>query len=99
MTIHTLKSVHIFNKFQHVKCISKSQTYLYHNIKLVLFHLISMADDKTLALRLYFPSKNIILCALSSEQTRTDLHILLQGNTVKKHSGFLYDKDTEWELG
>jgi hypothetical protein len=54
---NTLKSVHIFNKFQHVKCISKSQTYLYHNIKLVLFHLISMADDKTLALRLYFPQR------------------------------------------
>jgi len=58
-----------------------------------------MADDKTLALRLYFPPKNNILCALSSEQTWINLQILLQGNAVKKHSGFLYDKDTEWELG
>jgi len=24
---------------------------------------------------------------------------LLQGNAVKKHSGFLYDKYIEWELG
>ena len=52
MTIHTLKSVHVFNKFKHVKCISKSQTYLYHNIKVILFHLLSTADDKTLAMRL-----------------------------------------------